>query len=93
MSAKRTADQRFERWAHLRRHGPLWFVAVHGVLLFGLPLGIGGAAANTWIDEEPFLQRLLPSIMWACIVGICFWSLGWVVGERAYRKWDQQRAV
>jgi hypothetical protein len=38
--------RQLNRWLRLRARGPIWFVTVHGVLLFGIPVTVLMSAFN-----------------------------------------------
>ena len=86
----RTFDK--QKWAQIRAGGYAKFIMLHGLLRWGIPLGLaatlGPFAYNliTHVPTSSIRSMVVEFILFALIIGYLMGSAAWRQGERAYHE-------
>ncbi len=79
--------KKLQRWENTRRKGKAWFIFLHGILGWGLPMFFLMTFIVNRHPERPFNVGMivLPAIVWT-LGGAAFGWIMWHLNENKYQK-------
>jgi len=86
-----TARQ-LEKWSKTRKLGQMKYIAIYGVLLWGMLTGLIWVLIMQFIDPSGAAMRYVIAAFVFPLCGIAFGKITWEISEKKYQAYRDQDA-